>query len=151
LDELYVTDSEFKRQFASKTEREGKKARYILATLERQAVQKEGKHLVDELRPDAVTLEHIFPKSPGKNWQAERTADPSLAKDMLQRLGNMCLLTQVNRALGNKEWSEKKDIFSKSRLLLTNGAAQYASWGRQQIDERQKFMAELAVAEWRFQ
>jgi hypothetical protein len=32
------------------------------------------------------------------------------------RLGNLCLLTDVNRALGNKSWIDKLAVFKKSRL-----------------------------------
>jgi hypothetical protein len=59
-----------------------------------------------------VTVEHIFPKSPKGDWKQELEADPSLGK-MLNRLGNLCLLTDVNRALGNKPWEEKLEVIQK--------------------------------------
>ena len=151
LSELYVSDADFKSEFAKKTERESKKARYLIAGIERQAVLREGKHLTDELRPDAVTLEHIFPKSPSGDWQKALRDDPEFYNDTLLRLGNMCLLTDVNRALGNRPFDAKKEVFSKSRLLTTNSLTKFTDWRRPEIEKRQGFMAELAVAEWRFQ
>ena len=152
LRELYVSDDEFKQRFRTKTETDGKKARYVLAVLERQSLLREGKTYVDELIPGAVTLEHIFPKSPQAYWNEETTRDGNLTR-MLHRLGNMCLLPEVNRALGNKPWDEKLEVFKKSRLRTTNTveADQYPRWGSEAIAKRQGYMAELAAAAWRFQ
>lgn len=103
LAELYVPDEDFKQRFKTKFETDGKKARYILTVLERQSLQREGLTFADELVPSNVTLEHVFPKSPQAHWKVETDSDPKLA-DMLHRLGNMCLLPEVNRALGNKPY-----------------------------------------------
>jgi Protein of unknown function (DUF1524) len=72
---------------------------------------------------------------------------------MLNRLGNMCLLPEVNRALGNKAWEEKLEVFKKSRLRTTNtiDLNSYPAWGTKAIEKRQGHMAELAAAAWRFQ
>lgn len=151
LRELYIGDSAFRNAFAVKSEKEGKKARYLLSGLERQSLLRDGKTFADELVPGNVTLEHIFPKSPGDNWSAEVEKDPELAADCLYQLGNMCLLPEVNRALGNKQFADKKDVFRKSRLRTTQLVAEYDLWGRTAIEKRQKHFADLAVAEWRFQ
>ena len=152
LGELYTSDEEFKQRFKTKAETDGKKARYILTVLERQSLLREGKTFADELIPGAVTLEHIFPKSPQSFWREETTADPKLS-GMLNRLGNMCLLPEVNCALGNKGWDEKLDAFKKSRLRTTNtiNSTLYPKWGSAEIEKRQGYMAELAAAAWRFQ
>lgn len=151
LDELYISDAEFKQRFKTKVETDGERARYILSTLERQSLLREGATYVDELIPGDVTLEHIFPKSPQAHWAQEVTADPKLS-GMLHRLGNMCLLPEVNRALGNKGWSEKLDVFKKSRLNTTKNvdSTRYSKWGSAEIEKRQGYMAELATAAWRY-
>jgi hypothetical protein len=130
LEELYIADDDFKQRFRTKVETDGKKARYILTTLERQSLLREGLTYVDELVPGNVTLEHIFPKSPQAFWAQETASDTKLP-GMLHRLGNMCLLPEVNRALGNKAWPEKLEVFKKSRLRTTNtvNATAYATWG----------------------
>ena len=64
LSELYISDDEFKRRFALHAEKNGKKARYILASLERQSLQREGATYKNELIPGDVTLEHVFPEVP---------------------------------------------------------------------------------------
>lgn len=151
LSELYIADDDFKQLFRSKIETDGKKARYIFVGLERQSLLREGATYADELLPGNVTLEHIFPKSPQAFWKEEMAADAKLSR-MLNRLGNMCLLPEVNRALGNKPWAEKLQAFAKSRLKTTNTIKQdtYPSWSSTAIEKRQSYMAELAVAAWRF-
>jgi uncharacterized protein DUF1524 len=151
LNELYVADGEFKELF-KKAETDGKKARYLLTVLERQSLQREAKTFPEELIPGEVTLEHIFPKSPRENWKKELDEDPNLA-EILNRLGNLCLLPGINRALGNKPWEEKLQVYSRSRLRLTNNidSVRYPKWGRAAIEKRQGYMAELAEAAWRFQ
>jgi hypothetical protein len=151
LSELYITDDEFKQRFRTKLETSSKKARYILTVLERQALLRDGKTYADELIPGNVTLEHVFPKSPNSFWKEAATKDAKLA-GMLNRLGNMCLLPEVNRALGNKAWDEKLAVFAKSRLLMTNSinTTQFPEWGSAAIEQRQLYMAELAAAAWRY-
>jgi hypothetical protein len=95
-------------------------------------------------------MEHILPKSPGEHWKKEIAADPELHEDCLYRLGNLCLLADANRALGNKAFSEKRGVYAKSRLRTTSSVADVSKWGRVEIDKRQTLMAKLAVAEWRF-
>jgi hypothetical protein len=150
ISELNISDEDFKSRFQIHSEREGKKARYLLAGIERQSLMREGATFKDELIPGNVTLEHIFPKKPDSYWMGRINNDPKAANDVIHRLGNMCLLTDVNRAIGNKEWSEKLATFQKSRLNIANKLTQYKEWGPDQINERQKHMAELAVAAWRF-
>lgn len=151
LEELYIPDDDFKQRFRAKAETDGGKARYLLSTLERQSLLREGATYVDELIPGDVTLEHIFPKSPQAHWAQEVADDPKLS-GMLHRLGNMCLLPEVNRALGNKGWNEKLDVFRKSRLNTTKNvdSTRYPKWGSAEIEKRQGYMAELAVAAWRY-
>src|SRR5262249_27869038 len=138
-------------RFAIHAEKNGKKARYILTSLERQSLQREGTTYKNELIPGDVTLEHVFPKSPKEHWAAEIRNNPKLP-EMINRLGNLCLLTDVNRALGNKSWADKLAVFKKSRLRLTSAidSTQYPDWGSAPIERRQALMADLAVTVWRY-
>lgn len=148
LKELYIPDAEFKTAFRTKSERSSKKARYLLEGIERQSLQRDGVAFPAELVPGDVKLEHILPKGAGDEWMAETDADPKLEEDMLYRLGNMCLL--VKDRLGNKGFSEKRDVFAQSRLNTTKKVAERTAWGRKEIETRQGQMGELAAARWRF-
>jgi Protein of unknown function (DUF1524) len=114
-------------------------------------LQREGKTYPNELIPGDITLEHVFPKSPREFWATEIQSDPKLP-EMTNRLGNLCLLTDVNRALGNKSWNDKLAVFGKSRLRLTNtiDSATYPQWGSAAIEQRQSRMTDLAAAAWRY-
>ena len=152
LKELYIADGQFENEFQIKTEREGKKAAYLLRGLEYQALlRSQHKHARELVPSDIVTVEHILPKSPGSGWKSEIAADPDLHTEYLYRLGNICLLADANRALGNKPFSVKRASYAESRLITTQSVAEYSTWGRKQIEKRQNQLAKLAVAEWRFQ
>ena len=138
--------------FETKVERESDKAAYLLRGLERQTLHRAQDKMARELVPGGlVTVEHILPKSPKEGWKDELSADQDLLSDCLYRLGNLCLLADVNRSLGNKSFAEKKEVFAQSKIRITSSVTKYPGWGRAQIEQRQKHFAELAVAYWRFQ
>lgn len=151
LSEINIPDAEFKNLFSTKTETSAGKARYLIAGLERQSLHREGASLEDELVPGNVTLEHILPKGPDAYWKAAFGDDARLIREMTPRLGNLCLLPGINRAVGNKPFPDKKAVYEKSRLQTTNKLIQFEKWGKDEIERRQFHMAELAAAQWRFQ
>jgi len=152
LRELYVADEIFQSDFEAKYERESKKAVYLLSKLERQArLNGQDEHTDDATPSNSITVEHILPKSPGAEWSDTIEAYPDFHADYLYRLGNLCLLADANRALGNKGFATKKATFASSRLLITSGVTRYDDWTPEQVSSRQKWMAQLAVSEWRFQ
>jgi hypothetical protein len=150
--ELYVPDDEFRVGFESHEDNSAKKLRYLLAGLERQTIARDSSILRDELSPDAaITLEHIFPKSPNVEWSAVAARDPEWEDHFISRLGNVCLLPGINHALGNRSFDEKKLAYAKSRLKTTNSLAENSNWGRVEIVRRQQLMAKMALSAWRFQ
>ncbi len=151
LRELYIPDDIFESDFATKIERENKKAAYLLKGLESQALKRSQDKHHGELAPDAVTVEHILPKFPGAGWKDVINLDTDIVDECTLRLGNMCLLSDVNRSLGNKSFDDKKKEFAASRIITTKSVSEYGLWSRPEIEERQKYMAKLAVTEWRFQ
>jgi hypothetical protein len=74
-----------------------------------------------------------------------------LIEDCLFKIGNLTLLTKVNKDLGTASFDEKKAVYGKSSIIITNQLAKQSSWDRQAIDHRQARMAMLAVSAWRFQ
>ena len=149
--ELYVPDEEFRLAFETHDEGSSKKARYLLAGLEIEAVSRDSATLDDELTPYSVTLEHIYPRSPEGEWSVVSVSDKQWDDKTVLRLGNLCLLPGINHSLGNKPFSEKKLIYGKSKLILTKELGEYATWGRDEINTRQKHMAKLATSAWHFQ
>jgi hypothetical protein len=77
-------------------------------------------------------------------------ADPDIVEECVLRLGNMCLLTNVNEKLGNKGFNTKKAAFAKSELLTTLAVGKTSKWDRVEIENRQTHLAQLAKSVWRF-
>jgi hypothetical protein len=150
LKDYYPSDSDFKQFFATKTESSNQKAQYLLRCIEQEAIRQE-QPLAEELSPGVLTVEHVMPKSPGEEWADVTANDPSLVEDNALRLGNMCLLTDVNNQLGRKNFAVKKEVYKTSRLITTRAIAEYERWDRQAIHHHQSWLAKLAAATWRFQ
>jgi hypothetical protein len=151
LDELYINDEEFKLNFETADEGGSKKVAYLLKGLEVQARRQEQDVHSTETSPHRVTIEHVLPKSPGTQWKPVLDRYPQFYETHLGRLGNLCLLSEANRALGNKPFSEKKPVLKASDLRMTRNIANYDEWIPQSVEHRQKWMAGLAAAYWRFQ
>jgi hypothetical protein len=151
LTNVYPTDDEFRHAFETKEEENNQKAQYFLRQLEIEAQRVARGEMPGELEPGTLTVEHILPKNPGSEWETVLASDPSVADDCTHRLGNLCLLTEVNRRLGREPFDTKKQIYDRSQLLGTKEVAIHSGWGRREIESRQAKMARLAVATWRFQ
>lgn len=143
---LYPSDSDFEKAFAIKEEDNGPKIQYFLKRLENEQRRRILGAMHKELEPGSLTVEHIYPKNPSSDWPR-----PQMKKEARSRLGNYCLLTEVNRSLGNKAFDRKRETYSSSELLLTKHLESYEMWDENAVEERQKFMAELARTAWSFQ
>lgn len=150
LRELYTTDDQFRTSFLSADAFESKKTNYLFRRMERQARLAKSDVHWREVAPDAVTVEHILPKSPGEGWSECLIEFPDFVKDFVGKLGNLCLLADANRLLGNKSFEEKKALYATSNLELTSSIVGYNAWTPEAVSNRQARLASLAVAEWRF-
>jgi len=153
LKDILPSDDEFRNSFLNKQERNNQKVKYILSHLEMQARRAQGKApLGDELEPlRSLTVEHIFPRSPEGDWVSIIKADSTIQEECTYKLGNVCLLTTVNRNLGNSSFTDKKAVFAVSGLILTMKIPEEEAWDRAAIEKRQAYLAKLAVDYWRFQ
>jgi hypothetical protein len=151
LSSVYPTDDAFRHAFEMKEEENNQKAQYFLRQLEIEAQRVAQGQMPGELEPGTLTVEHILPKNAGTEWETVLTADPTIAEDCTYRLGNLCLLAEVNRRLGREAFSIKKTTYGASLLETTRALSAFNEWGRRQIETRQENMARLAVATWRFQ
>lgn len=147
LESIYLSDERMKHDFAAlalNTRGPRKKqVRYILARLEADA----GGPSID---PDSGTIEHILPENAGEAWDEEF---PILRRrSFLYRIGNMTLLEgSINRKIGNFPYAEKVVAYGKSDYALTRQVAEIApgAWTPEQLDKRQRRLAERAVQIWR--
>ena len=153
LKDIFPRDEEFRDAFAVKQERANNKVQYLLKMLEGELRKRRStKQESAELGPKSLTVEHIFPRNPGTNdWKDQQKKDPQFAEDCTYRLGNMTLLTTVNKDLGTQEFANKKKEYAKSSLFVTKDLAKVGEWNRDSVETRQIDMAGLAVSAWRFQ
>jgi hypothetical protein len=113
--------------------------------LELQAKGDSQPELLPNEETQAVNLEHVLPQNPSLTWNV----DQETASACFRRLGNMVLLkAEVNSVIGNAPFGDKKAFLAKSGFLLTKKVAKFKSWGMEQISERQKELAKLAVHAW---
>jgi uncharacterized protein with ParB-like and HNH nuclease domain len=144
---LYPDDKTFYESFLNKQEKTSKKAYLLLHKLEIQRQKEAGKTL--EFQPYFdLTIEHILPKNPNHDWFkvfSDKTKD---LEEYKYKLGNLCLLGEVNKSLGSKGYSEKVVEYRKTSILLTSMVSDFDTWNYESIDSRQKTMAELALRTW---
>ena len=140
------TDAEFKQAFSKARVTKYTLARYYLRALE---LHREGEAnadlggTLDETY--AFNVEHVMPQRESPDWPI----DEQVAQQFRKRLGNMVLLSpEDNVKLVSKGFSDKRVLYAKSPLLLTQNVGGFTSWGPAEIDQWQASMADLAVKIW---
>lgn len=151
LKPIYPGDSSFFDAFKVKSVADTRRARYLLAEIENSISPTEK---VVNSDPDEVNLEHILPRNINQHWRAEDTgvaADEH--RDFVNRIGNLALVPKSkNKKAGSKSFSEKKDdLFSGCEEFSTTvGVCEYDVWNRDSIEDRQNYLASLAIKAWRY-
>ncbi|MDP0499264.1 MAG: DUF262 domain-containing HNH endonuclease family protein [Verrucomicrobiota bacterium JB022] len=139
------SDAQFKEAFITASVGKSYLARYYLCALENQKNRRENSELIANDNPDDVNLEHILPESPSPEWNQNRTT----AESYVNRLGNLTLLpTSENSNIGNQPFENKKAVYSRSKLSITREISEYERWDFEAIMDRQRKLADLAVATW---
>lgn len=92
------------------------------------------------------TIEHILPESPSEEWKG-------IFKDKCEyykyRIGNYTLLEkQTNSEIGNESFDKKIVEYKKSSFKMTQKIANLGKWDSDEIDKRQKEMAETVENIW---
>jgi hypothetical protein len=138
-------DKQFQAAFENASVSKSNLARYYLRILENQLNEPEP-GLVSNTNQEQVNLEHILPQNPSLAWSH---IDAETAKTYFNRIGNLALLQKrPNSEMGNLGFSEKLQYYQISPFQLTTSLADYTNWGTEQIDERQIWLASLAVKAW---
>lgn len=146
LESVYIVDTNFKNDFATKsinTNKANQLVKYILSKLERQY----GGNEID-LNDKSVTIEHILPEKPTDEWiEAFHNTDTS---QYIYRIGNLTLLkTNTNNTVGRKLFAVKYPEYKKSDFKLTNSHLEYDKWDASTISSRQRDMATKAISIWK--
>lgn len=139
------TDAQFREEFEKARVSVGTLARYYLRALERTA---RGETHPENLPNDelVINLEHVMPIkwSPHSSDYTQQDVETHA-----KRLGNLALLqADKNSELGSAKFSVKRKVYKDSTFLLTSQIAALPKWGPEQIERRQKALADLAVKTW---
>ena len=139
-------DEAFQSAFALAKVSNQRLARYYLRSLEMASAGESEPWFVPQEDPAIITLEHVLPRKPGSGWP-QFTEDE--ARNFLTRLGNQVLLrASTNSRAGNESFADKKEKLAEAPYVLTSMVGSVDEWTPAAIQERQEYLAELAVRTW---
>jgi uncharacterized protein with ParB-like and HNH nuclease domain len=142
--EIFPKDEEFITNFKEKTLSSSKIIKYLFSKIEMSLSGTDG--LLPN--PEMLSVEHILPKKPSSKWPAAMRSAEFL-REYLNRIGNLSILTEpMNRDCESKEFSSKKDIYSKCKYKITNQLCSYDNWSNESIITRQGVLSEIAAKVW---
>jgi hypothetical protein len=146
LAHVVPSDSQFQASFEGATVSYAYLARYYLRVLERQAVGEKQPEWIPNPNAEEVNLEHVLPRNPSEAWSE---LNPDIAAAFAKRVGNLALMKErMNTLVANDGFAEKQPHLAASDYELTAQIGQQEEWGIEQIEERQKKLALLAVKAW---
>lgn len=148
LTKIVPTDKEFQAKFETATASKGPLIHYYLRAIENSYDSSEGDPAkVVNLRTDVVNIEHIMPENPSTDWKF----DADTMDAYCYRLGNLTLMrNRPNSLAGNLGFPKKKAFYKQEQSLqMTKAIVNYADWGPDQIEERQRDMAQRAIKIWK--
>lgn len=146
LQQINPSNENFETQFTNKkfkrTSRNHKIVKYILAKIERHRYQ-----VAINLYSDLYTVEHILPEKPEDGWQQFNDND---VENFRYRLGNLTILEKkLNLSSDNKTYEQKAALYKTSGLNITKAIAErYNIWNKENIVQRQGFLAIIAQQIW---
>lgn len=96
-----------------------------------------------------LQIEHIMPRKLNESWERELGEDyEDIHQSLLNTIGNLTLIRH-NQELGNKCFSEKKDIYeNKAGLQIAKTEIiNYEHWNRETIEKRSKWIINYLIQE----
>jgi uncharacterized protein with ParB-like and HNH nuclease domain len=149
LANVMITDDEFNSSFVKARSSKAELMRYYLRALEQTKANEKHPWYVPNDDTNDINLEHILPKRPDfKDWPSFK---PEVHRLYLTRMGNQCLLKSVDNSRdGNSKFTLKRPDYKKSPYHFTESVGKESKWGVEQIDKRQKEMAQIALKTWKY-
>lgn len=143
---IIPSDQRFIAAFETATVSNAKFARYYLRTLELANEKQSQPWFIPNEDAASITLEHILPLKPKKNW-------PNFTEDEIRiyskRLGNLALIQATSNSTAKSDkFADKVSIFALSPYKLTKMISKETAWGTKEISRRQEELAQIAVIAW---
>lgn len=96
-----------------------------------------------------VHIEHIMPQKLSDSWRISLGSEVLFHDEYINRYGNLTMLFwELNIPASNNGFSVKKKFYEKSQVEITQLLLDQGRWGLAQIDERHRWLAELADNVW---
>ncbi len=146
LGDVTPSGAPFVSAFETASVSNAKLARYYLRSMERTAQDEEQPWLIPNDDAREINLEHVLPANPEHNW-------PQFGEDEVKlygrRIGNLCLLTARDNSVVKSDGFEvKRPVYGRSPYRLTSQIADQDKWSSEEIVERQRVLAKIAVKTW---
>jgi len=141
-----VDDESFISIFANKQIKSIKVAKYILMKIENKLSGQ------NEKVYKRITLEHVLPKSPNKEWNEYLKNNIMDKNEHIHKIGNMTLLLQKpNKDAQSHYFLKKRDeiYIKETKLKINDDLKEISSWNINDIIHRQKKLAEIAADVWK--
>lgn len=146
LSSITPNDQVFRFEFETARVSKAQLARYYLRSLEMAAKKESEPWFIPTDDRAIINLEHVLPKKPENNWPQFKPEEVPLYAN---KLGNQALLrASDNSILRSDPFESKKIVFSASPYILTSQIGRLTDWNAESIVNRQKVLAELALAAW---
>ena len=96
-----------------------------------------------------VHIEHIMPQKLSDSWRRSLRQEVEFHDDYVNRYGNLTLLYwKLNIPASNNGFGVKKKHYRKSQVEMTKKLLDEGRWGPEQIEARQRWLAEIADEVW---
>lgn len=124
-----------------------KKAKFVFKEIYNQELAKNQSETMLPNNLQKIHYEHILPEKPksGSEWMKD-FPDDTTREHLTKTLGNATLLIgSKNEKLGNKEFSDKREIYKTSSLIENRRLAENKRWTAKEIKKRSVLLAEQFV------
>lgn len=124
-----------------------KKAKFVFKEIYNQELAKNQSETMLPNNLQKIHYEHILPEKPksGSEWMKD-FPDDTTREHLTKTLGNATLLIgSKNEKLGNKEFSDKREIYKTSSLIENRRLAENKRWTAKEIKKRSVLSAEQFV------
>lgn len=124
-----------------------KKAKFVFKELYNQELAKKQSETMLPNNLQKIHYEHILPEKPksGSEWMKD-FPDDTTREHLTKTLGNATLLIgSKNEKLGNKEFSDKREIYKTSSLIENRRLSENKRWTAKEIKKRSVLLAEQFV------
>jgi hypothetical protein len=106
--------------------------------------------------PKGLSIEHALPQSWQDHWGVADDEAVAQREAHVNRLGNLTLITQpLNSSLSNAPWmsedglpSKRKELATRSVLLINQQLVEHDQWNEELIDERAVDLTDRVLRTW---